>query len=496
MKRSSGIILPVYSLPSPHGIGTLGKAARAWVDFLAEVGQAWWQILPVGPTSYGDSPYQSPSTFAGNPYFIDLDDLVAEGLLTHEEVDAVDFGDDPAQVDYGKLYEGRPGLLAAAADRGLARPDAAFDAFCRANADWLDDYALFMAVKRHFGMKSWTEWPDDGIRLHQKEAVASYRQVLWQDVRREMYVQYLFFTQWGLLFDYAHQKGVGIIGDLPVYVALDSADVWSSPSSFQLDENGVPVEVAGVPGDYFNADGQLWGNPLYDYASMAADHFSWWVRRIRGVSRLYDVVRIDHFRGLESYWAVPRGNETARVGRWVKAPGMALVGTLMRAFPDISFIAEDLGYPTPEVRKLLADSGFPGMKVLEFAFDPNEDDGAYRPHTYTHNCVCYTGTHDNAPLMEWKATSPADVVRTAEEYLGISGDDDFVWGFVRGGMASVADLFVAQMQDYLELGAESRTNVPGTLGTNWRWRLLPHQITPALTERIARMTTLYGRKAN
>ena len=492
MERSSGILMPISSLPSPHGIGTLGAEARRFVDFLADAGQSWWQILPVGPTSYGDSPYQSFSAYAGNPYFIDLDLLCADGLLTQEEVRAVNWGADPSRVDYSAIYEGRYPLLRLATERGWERDADKVKAFSEENEAWLPDYALFMALKRHFNMLPWTQWPDEDIRLRRDEAVERYRAELAEDVRLFTYIQYLFFRQWNALRDYAHEKHIGIIGDLPIYVAMDSADVWADPRAFQLDERNIPAEVAGVPPDYFTADGQLWGNPLYDWDAMKADGYAWWVRRIAGASRLYDILRIDHFRGLESYWAVPYGETTAKIGRWVKGPGMNLIGVLTEKFPNIQFIAEDLGYLTPEVRQLLKDSGLPGMKVLQFAFDSREA-ANYLPHTYPRHCVCYAGPHDNSTLMGWKNDAdPADIA-DAREYLGLNDEEGFHWGILRGGMSSVADLFVAQMQDYLGLGGEARMNTPGILGGNWQWRMLPGQITPELTARIARMTNIYGR---
>ena len=484
--------MPISSLPSPHGIGTLGAEARKFVDFLAAAGQSWWQILPVSPTSYGDSPYQSFSAYAGNPYFIDLDLLCEDGLLTPEEVNAVNWGADPSRVDYSAIYNGRFPLLHLAMERGWERDADKVKSFSVQNDTWLPDYALFMALKRHFGMKSWTEWPDEDIRLRRPEAVQRYQKELADDIRLFTYIQYLFFRQWETLRAYAHEKGIGIIGDLPIYVAMDSADVWADPRAFQLDERNVPAEVAGVPPDYFTADGQLWGNPLYDWDAMKADGYSWWIRRIAGASRLYDILRIDHFRGLESYWAVPYGETTAKIGRWVKGPGMDLIGVLTEKFPNLQFIAEDLGYLTPEVRQLLADSGLPGMKILQFAFDSRET-ANYLPHTYPRNCVCYAGTHDNSTLMGWKNDAAPSDIAAAREYLGLNEEEGFHWGILRGGQSSVADLFVAQMQDYLGLGAEARMNTPGILGGNWQWRMLPDQITEGLTKRIARMTSLYGR---
>ena len=485
--------MPISSLPSPWGIGTFGKAAYEFVDFLAEAKQRWWQILPVGPTSVGDSPYQSPSAYAGNPYFIDLDLLIEQGLLTSEEVESVYFGQDPENVDYGALFENRLPLLRKAAQRGYDRDEAQIRAFEKENAHWLSDYSLFMALKKHFDMKSWLEWPDEEIRMRKESSLDTYRTLLAEDVRFYTYLQFLFFRQWNDLRDYAHEKGIGIIGDMALYVALDSADVWASPENFQLSEEKVPKEVAGVPPDYFTEDGQLWGNPLYHYDNMQKDGFGWWIRRIDGAAKLYDVIRIDHFRGLESYWAVPYGEKTARNGCWVKGPGMDLVQVLKNWFPNIQFIAEDLGYPSPEVAQFLRDSGFPGMKVLEFAFD-SRDTSDYLPHAYQPNCVCYAGTHDNDTLLGWKAHVPKEDLEKAESYLGLNEAEGFVWGIIRGGMSSVANLFIAQMQDYLELGESARMNTPGTMLGNWSWRMLPGAASRKLAEKIGAVTELYARQ--
>ena len=486
MKRSSGILMAVSSLPSPYGIGTLGKAAYDFADFLKDAGQSYWQMLPLGPTSYGDSPYQSFSAYAGNPYFIDPDMLVKDGLLKRSECTKCDWGNDPRHVDYGKIYESRFALLHKAYERSgiSANPD---------YQNFVPDYALYMACKRHFGMKAWTEWEDEDIRLRKSEAVLEkYRALLADDVQFFTYLQFLFFRQWNRLRDYLHSLDIQVIGDLPIYVAMDSADVWAEPECFQLDDQCVPTEVSGVPPDYFSADGQLWGNPLYAWDRMQADGFGWWIRRVDGASKLYDVIRIDHFRGFDAYWAVPFGETTAKNGHWVKGPGMSLVGVLTSWFPQLRFIAEDLGYPTPGVQQLLQDSGLPGMKVLEFAFD-SRDTSSYLPHSYTENCVCYTGTHDNSPLALWKDEAAPEDIDCAREYLGLNDREGFNWGIIRGGMSSVARLFVAQMQDYLELGLHHRTNIPGTQSGNWQWRLLPDEATPALARRIRRVTELYGR---
>ena len=491
MKRSCGVLMPLFSLPSEHGIGTLGRAAYEFVDFLAEAGQSWWQILPVGPAGSGDSPYQSFSSFAGNAYFIDLDMLVEAGLLTKSEVTAIDWGSSAKAVDYDALRENRMPLLRTAARRGLARNDAEFEAFCRDNVRWLSDFALYMALKEHFAGSAWYEWPED-IRLHRIAAVEKYSRELGEDVSFFSYVQYLFYSQWNSLRAYAREKGIGIIGDMPIYVALDSADVWSEPEFFLLDEHNVPVEVAGVPPDYFSADGQLWGNPLYDWDAMRRDGYGWWIRRVDGASRLYDALRIDHFRAFESYWAVPRGAESAKQGQWRPGPGMDLVGRLTAWFNKVQFIAEDLGVLTPEVHRLLSDSGLPGMKVLEFAFDPASLSD-YLPHRYNDNCICYAGTHDNNTLRGWMDEEKPETLAFAREYLGIDDDADLADAVLRAGMRSKAELFIAQMQDWLGLGASARMNTPGTVGGNWAWRMLPGSATKALAGKMRRMAYIYGR---
>ncbi|MCD8005104.1 MAG: 4-alpha-glucanotransferase [Oscillospiraceae bacterium] len=490
-KRSGGILLPISALPSRYGVGTLGAAAREFVDFLAAAGQRWWQVLPVGPTGYGGSPYQSFSTFAGNPYYIDLEELIQDGLLTRQEAEGPDWGEDPERVDYGKIYQNRFPLLKKAARRGLGRDGAALEEFRRANAAWLPDYALFMALKRHFDMAPWWQWPEE-IRLRRPGACRRWTKELKEDVEFFQYLQILFFRQWDALRAYAAERQVGIIGDLPIYVALDSADVWAEPEWFLLDENHVPIEVAGVPPDAFNQAGQLWGNPLYRWDRLEADGFGWWLRRADGAFRLYDMVRLDHFRGFESFWAVPYGAPDARQGHWVRGPGSAFIQVLRAWFSEGGFIAEDLGYLTDPVRRLLEQSGFPGMKVLEFAFDPQEHSD-YLPHRYPRRCVCYTGTHDNETLIQWLERSPPEVLACARRYLGLNEKESYAWGLLRGGMGSVADLFIAQMQDYLGLGAEGRFNTPGIPSGNWRWRMAPGALTGALAEKILELTRRYGR---
>ncbi|MDO5111678.1 MAG: 4-alpha-glucanotransferase [Clostridia bacterium] len=488
MERASGILFPVFSLPSPYGIGDMGQCAYDFVDFLQAAGQKYWQLLPIGPTSYGDSPYQSFSSFAGNPYFIDLEALFKRGLITAAEKEAAKrpVGD----IDYGEMYETRYPLLKKAFLRAKEKGEE-HRAFLDEQHMWLHDYALFMACKSYFGGKAWTAWPED-IRLRYHNAMAYYRDILREDVEFHIFLQKEFYDQWFALRDYAAKRGVRIIGDLPIYVPMDSTDVWAAPELFQLDEKGVPKGVAGVPPDYFNADGQLWGNPLYDWDRMRQDGYAWWMRRMGACAKLFDMTRIDHFRGLASYWAVPYGDETARGGAWIEGPGMDFVEALHRNLPDYPIIAEDLGFLTDDVRRLLSASGYPGMKVLQFAFDSREPSD-YLPHTYPRSCVCYTGTHDNTTLQAWFNEAKADDAAYAREYLGLSQEEGYCRGMIRGGMGSVADLFVACMQDYLETGAKTRINTPGTVGKNWRYRMQAGDCSAALAQRIAAMVKLYGR---
>lgn len=480
------------ALPAKYGIGTMGRCAYQFVDFLKAAGQKYWQLLPIGPTSYGDSPYASFSSFAGNPYFIDLDLLAKEGLLKRAELNRPDWGDDPARVDYGKIYRSRFEILRLAFERGRECLAEEILAFREKNRGWVENYALYMAVKAHFGMMSWTEWPQEDIRLHRPGAVEKYGALLREDVDFYIFVQYLFFRQWDALRDYAHENGVQFIGDIPIYVALDSADVWSEPEFFQLDGENVPVEVSGVPPDAFTEDGQLWGNPLYDWEAMKRDGYGWWLRRIDGARRLYDIIRIDHFRGLESYWAVPYGAETAREGRWRPGPGMDIIKVLMSWFKDLNLIAEDLGYVTPQVKKLLADSGLPGMRILEFAFDAHGESD-YLPHRCAPNSVCYIGTHDNDTVRGWVEATGREDLRFARRYMHITEDEGWCWGLVRTGMATPSDLFVVQMQDLLELPASCRMNTPGTSGGNWQWRMLPGAGSKKLAKKLREYTETYRR---
>ena len=488
--RKSGILMHITSLPSPYGIGNMGKCAYEFVDFLYEAGQAYWQILPLSPTGYGDSPYQSFSTFAGNHYLIDPDTLIAEGLLLQEEVDGVDWGHNETRVDFGCMYEHRTALLRLAYQRFV--PDEAFHQFVSENQNWLEDYALFMTLKEKFHGKDWQTW-SMSLMLRIPEIVESCRAEFADAIQFQYFLQYTFFKQWEALRRYANGKGIRIIGDVPIYVPLDSADVWASPHLFQLDSSRRPRQVAGCPPDSFSADGQLWGNPLYDWDKMKENGYAWWIRRLTAASRMFDVVRLDHFRGFESYWSIPAGEKTAAGGSWKQGPGMDFIRTIQQALPDLDFIAEDLGYVTPEVRQLQEGSGYPGMKVMQFAFDSREE-GNYLPHTYPVNSVCYSGTHDNLTMVQWfREASDVDVA-SAKAYLGLNEEEGVIKGMIRACMASVSWLCVVQMQDYLELDGSARMNFPGTLSAdNWTWRAKEDFLTEELTQRIRTTTERYGR---
>ena len=494
--RASGILMPIFSLPSRYGIGSFSKSAYQFVDMLKKAGQKYWQILPLCPTSYGDSPYQSFSTYAGNPYFIDLDQLIEEKLLTRKECQACDFGDDPQDIDYGKLYENRFKLLRKAYERANVGEDQEFEAYRRENAWWLDDYALFMEVKDQFDGVAWNEWAED-IRLRWSNAMDYYRRELYYEIEFYSYLQFVFMKQWKKLKNYANINGIEIIGDIPIYVAFDSADAWANPELFQFDAENLPTAVAGCPPDGFSADGQLWGNPLYRWDYHRETGFDWWIRRIAYCSELYDVVRIDHFRGFDEYYSIPYGDTTARNGHWEKGPGIALFEAAKNRLGELNIIAEDLGYITDSVKKLVADSGFPGMKVLEFAFDSREKSD-YLPYTYEKNSVVYTGTHDNETIAGWYAGLDKSDLKMCTDYMNIDRipGKEYHWDFIRLAMLSVSDLCVIPIQDYLGLDNRARINHPSTLGTNWRWRLAKGQLSASLLKEIREMTRISGRLQN
>ena len=498
--RASGILMPVFSLPGPFGIGTLGKEAFAFVDFLADAKQTYWQILPIGPTGYGDSPYQSFSAFAGNPYFIDYRLLAADGLLTADEIPA----EKPVgSVDYGALYNERPVILKKAADRLLAAPSPAYKAFCKEQAFWLEDYALFMAVKTAQGQAGLADWPD-ALRCRKPEAIAAAKQRLAGAVDYYKAVQFFFYTQWNALKAYANSKGIKLVGDIPIYVSPDSSDLWTHPELFQTDGQMHLTQVAGCPPDAFAADGQLWGNPLYDWAYHKRTNYAWWVRRVRHALSIYDILRIDHFRGFDTYWAIPAGDKNARGGKWEQGPGMDLFRALRTALGDLPIVAEDLGEIFDSVRVLLAESGFPGMKVLQFAFGGG--DSEYLPHNHVKNSVVYPGTHDNTTLTAWwDESASAKEKAVAAAYLHLTGCQPTAkevaavkteaarTALLRAALGSVADRAIIPMADWLGLGEEAHLNSPGKLGGNWSWRAADGFDTAALAKRILAECAVYCR---
>ena len=475
LERGAGILLPVTSLPSPYGIGTFGKAAYEFVDFLRAAGQKYWQVLPLGPTSYGDSPYQSFSAYAGNPYFIDLEILVEEGLLEKEYLDQFSWGGDETSVSYETIYQNRFQVLRTAFRSSAHQEAPDFRIFERENAYWLGDYCLYMACKEHFGNVSWLEWDED-IRFRRPEAVKKYEALLEEEIAFWAFCQYKFFEQWDRLRDYAAKQGIRIIGDIPIYAALDSADVWTHPKLFLLDEKLVPKFIAGVPPDAFSATGQLWGNPLYDWDAMEEEDFEWWRQRILASGRLYDALRIDHFIGITRYYAVPWGAKDSVNGTYRPGPGKKLTNVINEAAGSMRIIAEDLGIVTPEVRKLLNDNGYPGMKVIAFGFD-GDPANEHLPHNYTTaNCVAYGGTHDNETLAGLFCDKSDEVLSYLFDLIGIRERSEIVEGLFRQVYGSIAAVAIFQAQDVLKLDNSARMNFPSTLGGNWEWRLRKGQL--------------------
>ena len=489
--RSSGVLMHLSSLPSPYGIGTMGKQAKQFVDFLEKAGQTYWQMLPICPTSYGDSPYQSPSGFAGNPYFIDLDILCTKKLLKKSECKSYQWNEKDDTVDYALLYKNRYDLLRKAKVRFFENVPQEYGQFCEKEADWLDDFALFMALKEAHNGAQWSEW-ERPLKFREAEAIAKAKDTYADEIDFWKMLQYRFFEQWCELKNYANEREIRIIGDVPIYVAGDSVDVWTNPSQFYLDENLEPIDVAGCPPDAFSADGQLWGNPLFRWDVMQEDGYSWWTMRLRKMSTLYDVIRIDHFRGFDSYYAIPGKDTTARNGVWRNGPGMELFRAVEEKLGKPDIIVEDLGFLTPSVLQLVADSGYPGMKVVQFAFD-SRDDSDYMPHNYDKHCVVYTGTHDNDTILGWMKQAPKNSVKKAKEYLRMTKEEGYNWGMMCGAWMSSANLAVVTMQDLIGLGSSARMNVPSTLGGNWTWRALPGQINAPLANKLHHKTELYGR---
>lgn len=488
--RTCGILMPVFSLPSKYGIGTLGREAKRFVDFLKKAGQSYWQILPLNPTNYGDSPYQSFSSFAGNPYFIDIEQLTHEKLLTETEADSFDFGDDPESVDYGKLYENRIKLLRLAFKKFVPNKD--YEQFCEENTYWLDDYALFMALKNANRDIPWYEW-DKPLKMRETNSINKAKTDYRNDIDFYKFVQFKFYEQWNELKEYANDNGISIIGDIPIYVAYDSCDVWTNTKQFLLDDDLAPTVVAGCPPDAFSDEGQLWGNPIYDWKSMQKDGFSWWKRYLGSALKKYDTVRIDHFRGFESYYAIPYGDENAKNGKWQKGPDIALFDALKEEFgEDLPIIAEDLGYLTPAVLKMLKATGFPGMKVLQFAFDPSLESN-YLPHKFDKNCVVYTGTHDNDTILGWTTSAKQSEVETAKLYLNCPDTFNLNWAMMKVALMSVADTCILTIGDIIGLDSKGRINTPSTLGDNWKWRIKGECINDWLAEIIYKNTYIYGR---
>ncbi|NFE74961.1 4-alpha-glucanotransferase [Clostridium botulinum] len=492
MRRSSGIIMHIASLPGKFGIGTFGKEAYEFADFLKESHQKYWQILPIGPTSYGDSPYQSFSAFAGNPYFIDFKLLEDDGLLEGKDYLNLNFGEDEEDIDYGLIFVEKMKVLRKAYERFKLNLPIDLKEFEEEN-QWLDDYSLYMAIKLKFELKSWQKWDID-IKLRKKEVLDKYREELKDEINYWKFIQYKFFEQWNNLKEYVNDLGIEIIGDIPIYVAEDSADIWANPKAFLLDEETLlPLRVSGCPPDNFAVTGQLWGNPIYNWDYIDKTNYKWWIDRMRQSSKLYDVIRIDHFRGFESYWSIPYGDPTAENGEWVKGPGMKLFNAIKKELGDIKIIAEDLGFLTDEVVKFREKSGFPGMRVLQFAFS---GDAANRdlPHNYEENCIAYTGTHDNNTFKGWlEKTGTEEEIEASIKYLGLNKEEGYNWGFIRGVWGSKAYLSIALIQDFLNLGNESRINVPSTLGENWRWRVKKDVFIDELAEKIYEITKMYGR---
>ena len=493
-KRQSGVLMHISSLPGKYGIGSFGQSAYDFVDFLVRTKQRYWQILPLGTTSYGDSPYQSFSAFAGNTYFIDFDILIEEGLLNEADVKGADFGDDPRKVDYAKIFDARRPIMEKAVARFLKADDLSdYESFVEQNAAWLEVFAEYMAIKEHFDNLAWTEWPDEAIRRREAASLASYREKLADKLTYHRVTQYLFFKQWLRLKAYANEHHIEIVGDMPIYVAADSADVWAQPHFFKTDAVGKPTCVAGCPPDEFSETGQLWGNPIYDWEAMDKDGYAWWIERLRESFKIYDIVRIDHFRGFESYWEVPADSDTSATGKWVKGPDYKLFAAVKKALGDLNIIAEDLGFMTDEVIELRERTGFPGMKILQFAFNP-DDESIDSPHLAPNNSVMYTGTHDNNTVLGWYKDEIDDATRQyMAQYTNRKEYETVPHAMLRTIFASVSFMAIATMQDLLELDSAARMNYPSTIGGNWTWRMTAEELNPIVEGELYSLTKTYRR---
>lgn len=490
-QRQSGILLHISSLPGDYGIGDFGKEAYNFIDFLERTNQKNWQVLPLGITSYGDSPYQSFSAFAGNPYFIDLEEFIDRGYITLEEIKKYNLGNNPKEVNYGLLYKNKLEILRLVYNSAKDNIYNELNKFYLENKWWLREFGLFMALKGYHDNRSWFYW-DKKYRKIDSDEVKKFEKDNEDSIYFWIFTQYFFDKQWKKLKKYANKKEINIIGDLPIYVSEDSADVWSNPQLFNLDDNLIPKTVSGCPPDAFAAKGQLWGNPIYDWEAMEKDNYKWWIERFAHSFKLFDVVRIDHFRGFESYWEVKYGSKDAVNGRWTKGPGMKLFDTLKSELGDLNIIAEDLGFLTKDVEKLLKDSGFPGMKVLQFAFDPREESD-YLPHNYNKNSVVYTGTHDNSTVIGWMNLVDDKTREYATKYLKLDSHEGSNWGFIRGAWSSNSYLALTTMQDILGLDDKSRMNIPSTIGGNWIWRMEKTDINDELITRLRDITNTYRR---
>ena len=491
LKRSSGVLLHITSLPANEGIGTLGKPAFEFVNWLKAAGQKYWQVLPIHPTGYADSPYQSPSAFAGNPLLIDLWELVELGLLAPDDIKGREYGEDPSTVDYEKVIAQKKELLRKAFFS--FKEDVSYLAFIQEQSWWLEDYALFMAIKQHNELRSWMTW-DKELRFRKPEVLAAFKEEHIEDIKFHRFVQYMFFTQWNKLKAYANKNGISIIGDIPIYAAMDSADVWVNPKLFTIDISLRPTLVAGVPPDYFSPTGQLWGNPLYDWDAMERDGYNWWLSRIDHAMKLYDMVRIDHFRAFDTYYAIPADATTAEYGEWKKGPGMKLFDTVREKLGDVNIIAEDLGIITPSVKKLLKQAAYPGMKVLQFAFDPTGK-SEYLPQNYaSQNCVVYTSTHDSDTALGWFNNLDRTTKQFVKEYLGVRHAAELPEAFIDIAWKSTADMAMTTMQELCGFGTEARINVPSTIGNNWRWRTLESDFTAKSAAYLDRLTEISNRK--
>lgn len=489
--RKSCIIFHISSLPSEYGIGKMGRHAFEFVDFLKNSGVKCWQILPLSPTSYGDSPYQSFSVNAGNPYFIDFEILEGDGLLEHEEYSDIIWESNSKKVDYSIIYNNCFDVLRIAYSRFKASKFPAYKKFCDANASWLDEYAMFMALKFKNDGKAWYEWEND-ISMHKLKAIADTKKELKKEIGFFKFIQFEFNRQWNALKSYANENGIEIVGDIPIYCALDSVEAWSEPKLFWFDRKRRPVRVAGCPPDDFSPTGQLWGNPLYDWDYHKKTGYKWWINRIESATKLYDIVRIDHFRGFESYYTIPYGSEDATVGDWKKGPNYELFRLAEEQLGKLNIIAEDLGFITPEVHEMLDNCGYPGMKVLQFGFSDGENE--HLPHNFTTtNCFAYTGTHDNETLNGWVETLDKQSLKFAKKYLNVRKKSDIPMAVVRMAWASVADVAVAQMQDFLDSPKNARMNTPSTLGDNWQFRTKESDFTPELAKKIRKLNKLYNR---